>query len=179
MRYVFVSAAVLTSVDLLTAYLPLIGENIGLSPITVGLLLGVRGTTSMISRMFLGLLARRWSSSGLLLWSTAGSAVALVTVALSSQPVLLFAAMVFGGFFLGVAQPLSITIIIATLAPRARSRALGVRMLGNQLAQVLVPLAAGALALVLGPGAVFLAQAAGLMASAGWELAARRDSAPE
>ncbi|GAA1917411.1 MFS transporter [Microbacterium aoyamense] len=174
LRYVFVSAAVLTAVDLLTAYLPVVGQNIGLTPFMVGLLLGVRGTTSMISRMFMGLLSRRWSSSDLLLWSTAGSAAALIATATSSLPVVLFAAMVIGGFFLGIGQPLSITVIIAALPPRARSRALGVRMLGNQVAQVAVPVVAGVLAIAAGPAVVFLAQAAGLLAASGWELSARK-----
>lgn len=173
-RYIFTSAIVLTAVDILIAYMPLAGDRAGLSAAAIGFLLGVRGFTSMISRVFLGMLSRRISSSALLLWSTAGSAAALLVVALSSDLLVLFLAMVVGGFFLGFAQPLSITVILAVLTPRARSRALGVRMLGNQVAQVIIPLVAGVLALAAGPAVVFLAQAGGLIAASGWELAARR-----
>jgi predicted MFS family arabinose efflux permease len=171
----FISAMVLTSVDILTAYLPLLGEARGISPAAVGALLGVRGVASMVSRIFLGRLAARWSTSALILWSTAGSAVAVLTVALTTNPIPLSIAMVIGGFFLGMAQPLTITVVIAALQPRDRTQGLALRMFGNHLAQTAVPLLAGVAALAIGPSSAFLAQGAALAVSTAWETLARRN----
>lgn len=67
-------------VDILTAFLPVVGEHYGVSPAHVGVLLAVRGAGSLLSRALLPLLRRRWSREGLvrtaLLFSAAAIGVA-------------------------------------------------------------------------------------------------------
>lgn len=173
-RYTFISATVLTAVDILTTYLPLIGELNGLPPIFIGTLLAIRGVTSMISRVLLGPLSRLWSLSLLVRASTAGSAASLIVVAALPWPVPLTCAMVVGGFFLGIAQPLTITAIVTAVSHRARSTALGARMLGNLVGQAILPVLAGSLSLAAGAGVVFLGQALALTAATVWEQVAQR-----
>lgn len=64
--------------------------------------------------------------------------------------------MVVGGFFVGIAQPLTMTMIIKEVPVSWRSPALAVRLTGNRLGQVCIPLIAGAVAAPLGPaGAIW------------------------
>ena len=57
---IFASMATLAAVDLMTAYLPLIGQQNGLSVTTVTWLLAARTFASVISRLFIGSLSARW-----------------------------------------------------------------------------------------------------------------------
>lgn len=175
-RYIVVSAAVLTSVDMLTAYLPVIGAAAGIGPLLIGAMLAVRGVMSALSRLLLSPLSRRFPRSRLLVASTSGAAACLALVALAPIPGLMFAALGVGGFFLGLGQPLTMTAVAIALPSRARSSGLAVRLLGNRIAQTVTPLLAGTVTAVFGVRAVLLLQVVGLAASAVWEIAAgRRD----
>lgn len=173
-RYMVVSAAVLTSVDILTAYLPVIGASVGIGPLLIGAMLAVRGVTSTLSRLLIGPLSRRFSRSNLLIASTGGAALCLTLVAVVPIPSLMFAALALGGFFLGLGQPLTMTAVAVALPPRARASGLAVRLLGNRVAQTVTPILAGAVTAVIGVGAVLLLPVVGLAASAAWERTARR-----
>lgn len=168
-RYIFLSTSVLASIELLTAYLPVIGEHSGIAPTMIGIILGARGVASMLSRLALAPLARRWSSSVVLVASTAGSAATVIVPALTQNPMILLIALTLAGAFLGLAQPLTISEVAAALPPRSRSAGLGIRMFGNQVAQTTVPIVAGALAVAVGVGSIFVAQALWLGASSLWE----------
>ncbi|RAG64920.1 MFS transporter, partial [Burkholderia multivorans] len=63
---ILASMATLAAVDLMTAYLPLIGQENGLSVTTVTWLLALRTFASVISRMISGMLAIRWGSLSML-----------------------------------------------------------------------------------------------------------------
>jgi len=60
------------------------------------------------------------------------------------------------GFFFGIGQPLSMSWVTTVADGRNRGAALSVRLAGNRVGQVVVPLGAGALAAVTGPGAIFI-----------------------
>ena len=167
-RIIFVSAAVLTSVDMLAAYLPLLGEEIGLTPAFVGVLLAARGFSSMASRLLLPALIRALGRTTLVIATTVGSAVTLAAIAVVPLPLLLITAMVIGGFMLGVGQPLTMTAVALAVPRRDRPRALAVRLLGNRVAQIATPLVAGGAAALWGAASVFWVQAAMLMAAAAW-----------
>lgn len=174
LRYVVVSAAVLTSVDILTAYLPLVGTQHGISPVLVGAMLAVRGIASMLSRVLLGPLGRRFDASGLIVVSLVGTAMSMLVVALVPVTWVLFAVMVVGGFFLGMGQPLTMTAVAVVLPARDRASGLALRLLGNRIAQTAAPLLAGAVAAGVGLAGVFLLQVVGLAVSAVWEISAHR-----
>jgi MFS family permease len=81
--------------------------------------------------------------------------------------------MAVGGFFLGLGQPLTMTLVVQSVPTAWRSTALAVRLLGNRLGQVALPVAAGAIATVVGPGgAIWFASA--LLLVSGAEKAIRR-----
>ncbi|WNV74176.1 MFS transporter [Geodermatophilus sp. DSM 44513] len=143
----FASLALLSTVDILTAYLPLIGERRGISPAVVGVLLGLRAAATISSRLLLGVMLRWRSREQLIVLSAAGSAVVLAVVPVAGIGVGgMAAALVVGGFLLGVGQPLTMSSLALAVPDNARSSVLGLRMVANRVGQVAVPGLAGVVA---------------------------------
>ncbi|MFT3861236.1 MFS transporter [Micropruina sp.] len=136
----FTSLALLTAVDILTAYLPLVAHDRGIDATTVGVLLGLRAAASLASRIGIGRLAGRWGHDLLVTASTVGSAVALAAIALpvSSLTVLVPTALI-GGFLLGIGQPLTMTLVVRSVPAAARGAALALRLVSNRVGQVVLP----------------------------------------
>ena len=134
------SMALLTAVDILTAYLPLVAHDRGIDATTVGLLLGLRAAASLASRIGIGRLAARWGHDLLVTASTIGSGLALAVIALpvSSMAVLAPTAVV-GGFLLGIGQPLTMTLVVRSVPVTARGAALALRLVSNRVGQVVLP----------------------------------------
>ncbi|MGI6873337.1 MFS transporter [Amycolatopsis sp. 3B14] len=162
----FVSLALLSAVDLLTAYLPLIAEERAIPPSVVGLLLALRSAASILSRLSLGALAARWSRRALVTTSAAGAGLALAVVAAPGTGALVMGfALVAGGFLLGIGQPLTMTAVVKSVPGHARGAALALRLWAPRLGQVAMPSAAGLVAGALGAtGALWLAT--GVLAAA-------------
>ena len=55
---IFVSLAVLSATDILTAYLPVVGEHRGIAPAVIGLLLSLRAAATIACRLVLTPLLR-------------------------------------------------------------------------------------------------------------------------
>jgi len=155
--HLLASLALLAMLDILTAFLPLVGEAHGVPPAWIGVLLAARGAGTIISRGFLPYLSRRIPRRILLMGSLYGAGVCLAVPALVIDTpwatlVLLFA----GGIFLGLGQPLTMSLISESVPRSWRGSALAVRLMGNRLGQVVMPLAAGLIAAPLGPaGAIW------------------------
>ncbi|GAA1093402.1 MFS transporter [Nocardiopsis composta] len=161
------SLALLAAVDILTAYLPLIAEERGLSPVLVGALLSLRAGCSLVSRLALPRLLERWSRKTLIVASTgvAGLSLGLVAVP-GGGPVALAAVLAVGGFLLGLGQPLTMAQVAATAPRGSRGAALALRIWGNRLGQVAIPAAAAGVAGPLGAPGALLLSAAVLLAAA-------------
>lgn len=163
---IFTSIALLCVLDILSAFMPLLGEEAGISPFWVGVLLSVRAGASIASRVVLPLLRRRWSRDTLVLWTlwVSGVALALVPAGLVHLWIAL-SLMALSGFFLGLGHPLMMAVITESVPPSWASSALTVRIMGNRLGQVMIPIAAGLVAAPLGPGGAIWAGCALLFAS--------------
>ena len=161
-----VSVTVISSVDVLVAYLPAYGEATGLSVETVGLLLSVRAGASLVSRIFMARMIERIGRRPLLTLSMvlAGGGIILLPF-VSSTPVL-FGLMVAIGLGLGLGQPMTIAWVANRSMRHERGLALGVRLTGNRAALLVVPTAMGALAGASGITAIWLALALVLGAGA-------------
>lgn len=163
------SVALLAMVDILTAFLPVVGEHYGVSPAHVGVLLAVRGAGSLLSRALLPLLRRRWSREGLvrtaLLFSAAAISVAPLGLAEPAWGWVAVVAMAAGGFTLGLGQPLTMSLVTQAVPADWRSSALAARLMGNRAGQVVLPATAGLLAAPLGPAAAVWFACAVLAAS--------------
>ena len=163
-RVLLLGVAVITTIDIITAYLPAYAEEAGLSVQTVGFLLATRAIASIVSRVGMLQLMRWLGRRTLLLTAVILAGIALAIFPFAPLPVQ-YVLMAIVGLGLGLGQPVTLSWV-AGRAPRAlRGPALGVRMSGNRLGQVLVPVAVGLLAGVAGIGVVFIAMAATLLAS--------------
>ena len=80
------SISLLTTVDLLVAYLPLIGERVGIGTEVVGILLSLRAASSVLSRVLIGVLVRRFSRAQLIGASTIVTAVLVPPIAFTGNP---------------------------------------------------------------------------------------------
>jgi MFS family permease len=161
-----ISLTVISSIDVLVAYLPAYGEVTGLSVATVGLLLSIRAGSSLVSRFFMASLIARVGRQRLLTATMAMSGAGLLLLPFTGSIPLLIGLMLVIGFGLGLGQPMTIAWV-ANRSPRhERALALGVRVTGNRAALVSVPTAMGALAGAAGIAGVWLALAAFLGAGA-------------
>lgn len=173
---IYSSLTVLTGMDLVMAYLPVLGQELGLEVATVTALLTARTVTSVIARAAMPALLRRVHRRWLLLSATLASGVPMVVLPFTSDVALLTSAMLVVGFFWGLGQPLTMSWVTLVADRHNRAAALSVRLAGNRIGQVLVPLAAGGLAgLTGGAGAVFHACGLLLLSSAACTFVATRE----
>lgn len=166
--HILASMAMLSIMDILTSFLPLVGEQHGVAPVWVGILLAARSLASIVSRSIISVLSARWNRTKLVLVSLVLSSltVAAVPPIMSVIPAALVLLLV-GGFFIGLAQPLTMTMIIKSVPTTWRSPALAVRLTGNRVGQVLIPLVAGAVVAPVGPAGAMWLTCALLLGSAG------------
>ncbi|MEU2789720.1 MFS transporter [Streptomyces sp. NPDC007100] len=163
---IFMSLAVLSATDILTAYLPVIGEARGVAPATVGLLLSLRAAATVACRLVMTPLIRLLGRTALMAGSSALAGLLCAGLTLPA-PVWAMAVMLAAlGFCLGVGQPLSMTTVVQAAPEAARSTALALRLTGNRLGQVAAPATAGLLAGLAGTAAPFAMLGALLLVSA-------------
>ena len=149
------SLVVLGGIELIISYLPVIGEDTGLSPLAVSLLVAVRPLASIVSRLWLPRLVQRFNPAWMLVGNPLMTTPALFILAFVHSPWVMAPLLALIGFWWGLAQPLTMTWVTRIAPARDRSTALSMRLTANRLGQVSVPVAAGALAGALGPGSVF------------------------
>ncbi|MET8830294.1 MFS transporter [Streptomyces sp. NPDC004610] len=175
---ILISLSVLSATDVLTAYLPVVGEERGIAPSVVGLLLSLRAAATIACRLVLTPLLRLGRT--LLLTSTCLLAALLCAGIALPMPVWALAVLLAAlGFCLGVGQPLSMTTVVRAAPEGARSTALALRLTGNRLGQVAAPAGAGLVAGVAGVAAPFVLLGGLLLLSAGVALRSpAREPAP-
>lgn len=153
---IFAALIVVTGFDLITAYMPVVGESAGLSAFLVSLLVATRSVFAMISRAAMPWVLRRVTQRAVLITSPVVTTPAVVVLGLTGEPMILWACLAVIGFFWGMNQPVTMNWVTAAAPAGERAAALSLRVTGNRAAQILVPLGAGVLAGATGPGSVFL-----------------------
>ncbi|MFC7306896.1 MFS transporter [Streptomyces monticola] len=174
---IFISLAVLSATDILTAYLPVVGEHRGIAPATVGLLLSLRAAATIACRLVMTPMIRIVGRSALLVITCLLGGLLCAGIALPVPVWGLAAMLAVLGFCLGVGQPLSMTTVVQAAPAESKSTALALRLTGNRLGQVAAPASAGLVAGVAGAAAPFLMLGALLVAAAG--LGLRGGARPE
>lgn len=169
---IFISLAVLSATDILTAYLPVVGEHRGIAPSVIGLLLSLRAAATIACRLVLTPLLRLLGRTLLLTVTCLLAALLCAGIALPVPVWALALILAVLGFCLGVGQPLSMTTVVQAAPDGARSTALALRLTGNRLGQVAAPASAGLIAGLAGVAAPFVMLGALLLLSAGVALRA-------
>lgn len=170
----FASLTVLSSSDLLAAYLPAYGEAQGISVQTVGFLLAVQGIAALVARLAMLRLIAALTRQRLLALSMLLAAAGMASLPLLHDTRALFAAMVVVGFGLGLGQPITLAWVAGQAPREIRGTAMSVRLSGNRLGQTVVPVAVGAIAGAGGLAAVFVSPAVLLALGGSLVLAAAR-----
>ncbi|MEV1022654.1 MFS transporter [Streptomyces sp. NPDC050264] len=164
---IFISLAVLSATDILTAYLPVVGEHRGIAPSVIGVLLSLRAAATIACRLVMTPLID-WLGRAVLISATCLLAAVLCAGIALPVPVRALGVMlVLLGFCLGVGQPLSMTTVVQAAPADARSTALALRLTGNRLGQVAAPASAGLVAGVVGTAAPFVMLGGLLLVAAG------------
>lgn len=176
---IFISLAVLSATDILTAYLPVVGEHRGIAPSVIGLLLSLRAAATIACRLVLTPLLRLLGRTLLLTVTCLLAALLCAGIALPVPVWALALMLAVLGFCLGVGQPLSMTTVVQAAPDGARSTALALRLTGNRLGQVAAPASAGLIAGLAGVAAPFVMLGALLLLSAGTALRASASAAGE
>ncbi|MGM1079895.1 MFS transporter [Streptomyces sp. H28] len=164
---ILISLAVLSATDILTAYLPVVGEHRGIAPAVIGLLLSLRAAATIACRLVLTPLLRLLGRTALLTVTCLLAALLCTGIALPMPVWALALLLALLGFCLGVGQPLSMTTVVQAAPAGARSTALALRLTGNRLGQAAAPAAAGLIAGVAGVAAPFVMLGALLLLSSG------------
>lgn len=164
---IYVGLVVLACIDVLTSYLPVLGEEQGIAPFVVGLLLSVRAAASIASRLLIGTVSARMSRAAILIGSAFLAALSVAALTVSTQVWFLMTLMVVLGFALGFGQPLTMSWLVLLVPVAARGDALALRLMGNRLGQVLAPGAAAMFSGAVGTRSVFW-MLGGLLGSSAW-----------
>ncbi|MFD8820006.1 MFS transporter, partial [Streptomyces sp. NPDC059627] len=138
-----ISLSVLSATDILTAYLPVVGQHRDITPAVIGVLLSVRAGATIACRLVLTPLLRLLGRPALLTVTCFLAAVLCGGIALPVPVWALALMLAVLGFCLGVGQPLSMTTVVQAAPDGARSTALALRLTGNRLGQVAAPAPAG------------------------------------
>jgi MFS family permease len=163
---IFASVAVLSCVDVFTAYLPVLGQRTGIAPGVVGALLALRAAASIVSRLGITSIVRRVGRNRLIAGSAVIAALSVVGVTMTTDLVVIAVLIAVAGFMLGFGQPLTMTMVVQLVPENARATALGLRLTGNRVGQAATPAAAGVFAGAAGVSSVFWLLGGILVASA-------------
>lgn len=120
---IFISLAVLSATDILTAYLPVVGEHRGIAPSVIGLLLSLRAAATIACRLVMTPMLRLLGRTALLTVTCVLGAVLCAGIALPVPVWALALILAALGFCLGVGQPLSMTTVVQAAPDDARSTA--------------------------------------------------------
>ncbi|MGA8615885.1 MAG: MFS transporter [Xanthobacteraceae bacterium] len=159
------SVITITSQDLLTIYLPLLGADQNIDVRNIGALLTVRSAASLVSRLSYTRVLRLIARQPLTLISMGGAAIGFACFALPIPLPIMYAAMIFLGFSLGFATTLSLTNVVDLASAAAMGTVMSLRITGNRLGQAAVPFLASLVATATGVGGIFAIIAVSLVTS--------------
>ena len=159
------SVVTVTAFELLVVYLPLLGAERHIEARDVGLLFAVRSAVSIVSRFFYSRLLMIVGRKRLMVSSMMIGAGAFVLMGLPISLPVMYVAIVAMGFGLGIAATLSFSEVVQLAPKDARATALSLRLTGNRIGQLIVPVVASLAAEATGIGGVLIIIAALLAAS--------------
>jgi MFS family permease len=160
------SGACVTGWDLFTFFMPIYGTRIGLSATMIGVIISTFGVATLVVRVFIPRLTRKYGESKVLGWAMVLGACGFASMPLFAQVAPLMAAAFVMGLGLGCGQPLTMMITYNRSPSGRAGEANGIRQMANNVTHMIVPLLFGALGSVFGMGPVFWANSLILLGGA-------------
>lgn len=166
-----VSIAVIVAIDLLTAYVPVLGRELGFSVAEVTAILGARSGLAIVSRAVMPTVLRRTNRDRVLIIAVCAGVLPMLAMPWLTSSWMMVIAVGICGLAWGFVMPMSMTWVSSLVSADVRAQALSIRLMGNRLAQVVLPPVAGLGAAALGAGSVFLGAGAllGVASAAVWK----------
>jgi MFS family permease len=152
------SAIVVSSQDVLITFIPAWAVSKGVTPSTVGWLLFSRAIFTLLVRTVSTRLVKILGRNLVLRLSIASGIIGFSSLPFINGSVA-FISMLFLGIGLGIAQPMTLIMLMDNVAKSERGQALGIRMLGNRVGQFFLPLTMGQVAAFSGVNSVWWATA--------------------
>jgi MFS family permease len=141
------SFAILLTQRAYSTFFPVLLDRLGYSVSAIGLLLSLRALSSTLVRPFIANAVALFKTRlRTLLLVMAGVGVAVFGIGLSQYTALFVLFTVVIGVCGGISQPLSVLMMANAVSANERGFALGLRLMGNRLAQVTSPLVFGLVA---------------------------------
>ncbi len=164
------NAAVMAGLDLFNLYMPIYGHSLGFTATTIGLIMGAFGAAAFITRLAIPPITRRYGERAMLAAALLVSALAFMTLPLTTSAVLLAAAaFVLGlGLGLGCGQPLSMILAFNAGPPGRSAEAISMRLAVSYGAHVVVPPVFGIIGAAIGGVAPIFWTCAVIMGSGSW-----------
>jgi len=126
-------------------------EGLGITATEIGVLLGVSSLCASVGSLFAGKVASHAPIPWLVVGAVSLSALAItVTPLLGGIYAVLLLVLALRGLFLGISQPLEISIFSRALDYRQQGQGVGLRSTVNRIAQSLMPIAMGLVAELAG-----------------------------
>ena len=170
------SVMTVTSLDLLVVYLPLLGLDRNIDAGMIGFLLALRSLASMVSRIFFAVLLVLLGRMPLMIICLLISAFAFCLLAVPGPVWLVGLSTILIGLGLGIAATLSLSSVVELAPKEARGTAVTLRITGNRIGQVTLPMIGGGLAAALGAAGILatIGVAIGMSGLAVWSSYIRR-----
>ncbi len=150
-----INGVVMSSLDLFNLYMPVYARGLGINASTIGLIIGAFGAAGIVTRLAIPAITSRWGERRMLRWSLALAAAAVVTIPLTTSPLLLGVIAFFIGLGLGCGQPLSM-VLAYNAAPKGRqAEGIAMRLAVSYGSHVVIPPLFGAFGAALGLAPVF------------------------
>ena len=159
------SIVTVTAFELLVVYLPLLGAERQIDTRDIGLLLAARSAVSVMVRLFYARLLVMMGRTRMMLSGMMLGAAGFTLIGLPVSLPYMYVAVVVMGVGLGVSTVLTFSEVVSQAPPGARATALSLRLTGNRIGQMAIPVVAGLAADAIGIGGVLITIAACLAAS--------------
>jgi MFS family permease len=173
----FIAASIMTitALDLIVVYLPLLGAERDIDAATIGWLMLVRAAGSMLARVLYVPLMELMGRNTLTYLSLLSPALSFLAIAYDLPVWFLYPALAISGMGLGVAATLTLSGTVDLAPTHGRATAMSLRLTGNRVGMVVIPLIASAVATASGAAGVFVILALTLSSSAAGIWTSRRD----
>ncbi len=150
------SISVIVAIDLITAYMPVLGHELGLTVGEVTAILAARSGAAVVSRALMPWVLRHSNRKWVMIGMAGAGTLPLLAMPFVESAAGLIALAGACGFAWGFVMPMTMTWVSELADDADRALALSVRLMGNRLAQVALPPVAGVVAAGLGTGSVYL-----------------------
>ena len=159
-RVLAVSALVQVSLDLFPLYLPIYGRSIGLSPSTIGNLVGVVFISAFVAQMVLARVVSRFGERNVISTSFVTAMCGFLLMPLADGAIALGLVACVFGMAMGSGHPIT-SMLLSSRAPGGRpAESLGFRLSINNAVRLVAPTALGSLGTALGLVPMFCVTAA-------------------